>query len=68
VNELRRVGLSAELDAAGRSLKGQMKHADRIGARKVAILEGDAATVRDMSTGDQRQLSVSDVADSLRSG
>ncbi|MGA8746413.1 MAG: histidine--tRNA ligase [Solirubrobacterales bacterium] len=53
--ELRHAGLSAELDLAGRSLKGQLKHADRIGARKVIILEGDRAMqVRDMQTGEQR--------------
>ena len=33
VRELRGAGLRAELDLAGRSLKGQMKQADRIGAR-----------------------------------
>ena len=32
VRELRAAGLRAELDLAGRSLKGQMKQADRIGA------------------------------------
>ena len=38
--ELRRAGLSAELDLAGRGLKGQLKHADRIGARRVADPRG----------------------------
>ena len=41
--ELRHAGLSAELDLAGRSLKGQLKHADRIGARRVVILEADGS-------------------------
>src|SRR5205807_6285792 len=36
--EARRAGLRAQLELAGRSLKGQLKHADRIGARFVAIL------------------------------
>ena len=31
--EARRAGLQAQLELAGRSLKGQLKHADRIGAR-----------------------------------
>ena len=53
--ELRHAGISAELDLAGRSLKGQLKHADRIGARRVVILEaGGAAQLRDMETGEQR--------------
>ncbi|HST68790.1 MAG TPA: histidine--tRNA ligase [Solirubrobacterales bacterium] len=52
--ELRHAGVSAELDLAGRSLKGQLKHADRIGARRVLILEADgSAQVRDMTTGEQ---------------
>ncbi len=40
-DELRHAGLSTEIDLAGRSLKGQLKHADRIGARRVLILEAD---------------------------
>ena len=38
--ELRHAGLSAEVDLAGRGLKGQLKHADRIGARRVADPRG----------------------------
>ena len=36
--DARRAGLAAQLELAGRSLKGQLKHADRIGARYVAIV------------------------------
>ncbi len=53
--DLRRAGLSAEFDLAGRGLKGQLKHADRIGARRVLILEAEgAAQLRDMASGEQR--------------
>lgn len=53
--ELRHAGLSAEVDLAGRGLKGQLKHADRLGARRVLILEADgSAQLRDMGTGEQR--------------
>ncbi|HEY5942080.1 MAG TPA: histidine--tRNA ligase [Solirubrobacterales bacterium] len=53
--ELRHAGLSAEVDLAGRGLKGQLKHADRLGARRVLILEADgSAQRRDMTTGEQR--------------
>jgi histidyl-tRNA synthetase len=55
VTQLRHAGISAELDLAGRGLKGQLKHADRIGARHVLILEADGkAQLRDMETGEQR--------------
>jgi histidyl-tRNA synthetase len=54
-SELRRAGLTAEVDLAGRGLKGQLKHADRIGARRVLILEADgSAQLRDMESGEQR--------------
>ena len=53
--ELRHAGVSVEVDLAGRGLKGQLKHADRIGARRVLILEADGgAQLRDMQTGEQR--------------
>ncbi len=34
-------GLSAEMDLAGRSLKGQLKHAQRLGARVVSVIGED---------------------------
>ena len=50
-----RAGLRAELDLAGRSLKGQMKQADRLGARAAIVLDEDgAAQLRDMASGEQR--------------
>ena len=36
--EARQAGLRAQLELAGRSLRGQLRHADRIGARYVAII------------------------------
>ncbi|HEX9967483.1 MAG TPA: histidine--tRNA ligase [Solirubrobacterales bacterium] len=64
--ELRHAGLSAEVDLAGRGLKGQLKHANRIGARHVLILEADGSLqMRDMETGDQRPISPGEVLDAL---
>jgi histidyl-tRNA synthetase len=55
--ELRHAGLTAEIDLAGRGLKGQLKHADRIGARRVLILDPDgSAQLRDMQSGEQRPI------------
>ena len=63
VAELRNAGLSAEADLAGRSLKGQLKHADRIGARVAIILDEDgSAQVRDMTTGEQQPIDPADAA------
>jgi histidyl-tRNA synthetase len=63
VSELRRSGLRAEMEQAGRSVKGQFKHADRIGARAVVIV-GDGLEVKDMASGDQRP--AADVGEVLR--
>jgi histidyl-tRNA synthetase len=66
VGELRRAGLSAETDLAGRSLKGQLKQADRVGARHTLILEADgSAQLRDMSSGDQRPIDPARVVEEL---
>jgi histidyl-tRNA synthetase len=58
---LRRAGLGADLDLAGRSMKGQMKQASATGARWAAILgekERAAGTVmlKDLSTSEQREI------------
>ncbi len=69
VRELRRAGLAAELDLAGRGMKGQLKHADRLGARRVLILEGDgSAQLRDMQSGEQRPVDTSNLVDEMTGG
>jgi histidyl-tRNA synthetase len=50
----RRAGLHVQLELAGRSMKGQLKQADRVGARFVAILGADGAALKDMESGEQR--------------
>ena len=50
---LREQGIRVEMEQAGRSLKGQFKQADRIGADVVVIL-GDKVEVKDMGSGEQR--------------
>jgi histidyl-tRNA synthetase len=67
--EARRAGLRAQLELTGRSLKGQLKHADRIGARYVAIVgDGDAASLKEMESGEQRELAASDVIPAILRG
>ena len=57
-----RVGdIRTELEYTGRSLKAQMKTANKLNARYVVILgedeiREDTATVRDMETGDQQSI------------
>jgi histidyl-tRNA synthetase len=52
--DARRTGFAARLELAGRSLKGQLKQADRAGARYVAILGDEGTSLKDMETGEQR--------------
>jgi histidyl-tRNA synthetase len=64
--ELRDAGLSADLDLAGRGLKGQMKQADRVGARHTVILDEDGtAKLRDMASGEQRDVDAEAIASEL---
>src|SRR4051794_14141312 len=66
VTELRRAGLAADLDLAGRAMKGQMKQADRVGARHALILAGEGkATLRDMSSGEEREIDPATVTETL---
>jgi histidyl-tRNA synthetase len=53
VRRLREEGFRVEMEQAGRSLRGQLRQADRIGARSTVIV-GDGIDVRDMASGAQR--------------
>lgn len=60
--ELRMNGISAELDYEDKSLKGQMRWADKLGARLVGIVGDDeirdnTVTLRDMRSKEQRAVS-----------
>jgi histidyl-tRNA synthetase len=68
VTQLRRAGITADLDLAGRAIKGQMKQADRVGARHALLLAGNAkATLRDMSSGEEREIDPATVVETLSS-
>ncbi|NBK92234.1 histidine--tRNA ligase [bacterium 1XD21-13] len=61
VNEIRSHGLIVETDYMDRSVKAQMKYANKIGAKKVVIigeneLEKGTANVKDMATGEQTEI------------
>lgn len=61
---LRAAGHIVECDTIGRSLKAQMKYADKIGARKTLIIgenevESDRANLRDMQDGTQTEVTLS---------
>jgi histidyl-tRNA synthetase len=56
VTEARSAGVNAQLELAGRSLKGQLKQAGRLEARYVAILDGKGMKLRDMQTREQEDV------------
>ena len=72
VDELRRAGLGADRGFGGRSVKAQMKLADRSGARFALLIGEDelasgVVTVRDLRGGGQRQLDRSGLGVALES-
>lgn len=71
-DRLRAQGIAAEFDHVGRSFKAQFKFADKLGARYVAILGEDelaqgSAKLKDMATGEERLLPLSELASVLKS-
>lgn len=68
--ELRQSGMSAQFDVVGRSLKAQMKYADKINARYTTVLGDDdiasgIAKVKNMETGETTEINLDDFADSF---
>jgi histidyl-tRNA synthetase len=59
--EARAARLGAQLELAGRSRKGQLKHASRLGARYVALVREDATTLQDVEGGEQDELVAGEV-------
>ena len=68
--DLRRRGVAATLAFGGRSLKAQLRQANRAGARHAVIvgvrdLADGHVTIRDLQTSDQRQVELGDVGGQL---
>jgi histidyl-tRNA synthetase len=58
----RRARLAAQQELAGRSLKGQLKQADRLKARYVAVVSEDgSSTLRDLSGGLEQEMAADEV-------
>jgi histidyl-tRNA synthetase len=69
-NGARLAGLRAQMELAGRSLKGQLKHADRINARYVAIIGDDEERVsfKNMESSEQTEIEPQSVIPSILRG
>lgn len=71
LNRLRQQGIASDMDHGGRSLKSQMKQANRTHARYVAIIgedeaRGNQVTLKNMSTGEQILLSAEEAINQLK--
>ncbi len=64
--KLRRDGLRCDTDYAGRSAKGQMTQAGRLGARIVVRVEGETATLRSGGTDLGEPVPISQIAETVR--
>jgi histidyl-tRNA synthetase len=61
-SEARSARLAAHQELGGRSVKGQLKQADRLRARYVAVVAADGTTtLRDLAQGTEEQLAAGDV-------
>ncbi|MCL2508403.1 MAG: histidine--tRNA ligase [Oscillospiraceae bacterium] len=68
VNDLRLSGVAAQFDLAGRSVKAQMKYADKLGAVYTAVLgdselEKGVLPVKNMDSGDVTEIKLEDFAE-----
>jgi len=65
--KLRRAGLSADADYAGRSVKGQLTQASRLRARHVIRVSGGSAQLRLEEQGEQLEVPIDEIADRILS-
>ncbi len=71
VDSLRRQGFIVETDYMDRSVKAQMKYANKLGAKKTVIigsqeLEENKARIKDMETGEQVEVALDEIAELLK--
>jgi histidyl-tRNA synthetase len=65
VQHARQAGRAAQMELAGRSLKGQMKQASRTGARFVAVLRDDGSVLQDTETDAEVRFDPTDPIDGI---
>jgi histidyl-tRNA synthetase len=68
LGEARSAGLTARMEMAGRSLKGQLTHANALGARYVAIVASQETVLKDMQAGGQQTIATNTVTHAVLQG
>ena len=71
LSQLRDQGIRADMDHGGRSMKSQMKQANRVGAKFVAIfgeteIQSNQVTLKNMTTGEQQVMPVAEAINQLK--
>ena len=71
VANLRSQGISAQLDIVGRSLKAQMKYADKLGAKYSMVLgdtevESGIADIKNMANGEKKSIKLNYIAEHIK--
>jgi len=71
VYQLRENGINAEKDVMNRSLKAQMKYADKLGATYTVVIgddeiESNRAVLKNMKSGEQKDVSLDSILDRLK--
>ena len=66
--DARSAGLTAQMELGERSLKGQLGHANALGARYVAIIEGGETVLKDMQDGGQERIATDTVVHTVLRG
>ena len=71
--EIRNNGISAECDLLGRSLKAQMRDADRQGAAAVVVVgqqefQSGKANLKNMKTGESREILLDELGKNFAAG
>ena len=70
-SRLREEGVCTQYDLTGRSVKAQMKHANKIGARKTVVigdseLESGKAVLKDMYTKEQTEIELDNIVEEYK--
>lgn len=68
LSQARSAGLGAQMELGARSLKGQLGHANALGARYVAIVDGPESVLKDMEGGGQEQVATGTIVHAVLRG
>ncbi|MBS4539695.1 histidine--tRNA ligase [Clostridium sp. D2Q-11] len=71
VNQLRRIGISSDMDHLDRSVKAQFKYSNKIDATYTIVIgedeiDKDVLSIKNMKTGEQEEIKLSNLVESIK--